>query len=485
MAIDSPMVKPHPIQRPIQSVSVIGAGVAGLAAACALAEAGYRVQVLERRPYVGGRASSYEHPGTGEVIDNCQHILLGCCTSLIDLYRRLGVSDQIAWFDRITFLAPDGRRSVLSFAPLPAPLHTAISFARSSVLSWKDKAVIARGIFAFMFGGQGSDAESFAQWLKKTRQTPRAVERFWKPVLLSALNEEPDQVSVRYAAKVFREAFLFSAEAGRMGVPRIPLSELYGAAHRYIEERGGKIHLRAGVESLRWDAAAEAWELTAGAHLFSSDAVVMALSFESLAKLLPALPEAPARAALAVQLASFEHSPITSVHLWFDREITDLDHAALLDTTMQWMYNAGRLQPRRQANNEVSKDGSYIELVVSASKMLTGMQRQEIVDLAMRELALFFPLVKQATLLKAAVVKEVRATYSVRPGLDLVRPGAVSGWPRLFLAGDWTATDWPATMEGAVRSGYLAAEALSKENGRPQAFVAADLPRRGLMRLLP
>jgi squalene-associated FAD-dependent desaturase len=479
MAFDSPAETSR--QKPIQSVTVVGAGVAGLAAACALAEAGYRVQVLEARPYVGGRASSYDHPGTGEVIDNCQHILLGCCTSLIDLYQRLGVSDQVAWFDRITFLAPDGRRSVLSPARLPAPLHTALSFARSSVLSWRDKAAIARGILTFMLGGEGSDAESFAQWLKKTGQTRPAVERFWKPVLLSALNEEPDHVSVRYAAKVFREAFLFSAEAGRLGVPRIPLSELYGAAHRYIEDRGGKIHLRAGVESLHWNAAAGAWELTAGANVFSSDAVILALSFESLAKLLPALPEVPARTLLAAQLTSFAHSPITSVHLWFDCEITDLDHAALLDTTMQWMYNAGRLQPARRGENA----GSYLELVVSASKMLTSMQRQQIIDLAVQELALFFPKVKQAKLLKAAVVKEVRATYSVRPGLDLARPGPVSGWPQLFLAGDWTATGWPATMEGAVRSGYLAAEELSRENGLPQVFVAADLPRRGLMRFLP
>lgn len=478
MAIAPAAIAPH--QKPIQSVTIVGAGVAGVAAACALADAGYRVQVLERRPYVGGRASSYEHPGTGEVIDNCQHILLGCCTSLIDLYRRLGVSDQIAWFDRITFLAPDGRSSVLSPASLPAPLHTAISFVRSSVLSWKDKAVIARGILSFMLGGEGSDAESFAQWLKRTGQTPRAVDRFWKPVLLSALNEEPDNVSVRYAAKVFREAFLFSAEAGRLGVPRIPLSDLYGAAHRYIEQRGGVIHLRAGVDSLDWDAAAGEWALTSGADVFQSDAVVSALSFESFTKLLPSLPDVPARATLATQLAGFEHSPITSVHLWFDREITDLDHAALLDTTMQWMYNAGRLQPARPQSSS-----SYLELVVSASRLLTNMQRQQIVDLALRELALFFPQVKQAKLLKSAVVKEVRATYSVRPGLDLVRPGPVSGWPRLFLAGDWTATGWPATMEGAVRSGYLAAEALSQENGESRTFVAPDLPRRGLMRLLP
>jgi squalene-associated FAD-dependent desaturase len=269
---------------------VVGAGVAGLSAACALADSGYRVQLLERRPYVGGRASSYEHPGAGEVIDNCQHILLGCCTSLIDLYRRLGISDQIAWFDCITFLEPGGRSSVLSPARLPAPFHTAIAFLRSRALGWKDKLAIARGIFSFMLNGKGSDADNFADWLRKTGQTPRAIERFWKPVLMSALNEDPDRISVRYAAKVFRESFLFSAEAGRMGVPRIPLSELYGAAHRYIEQRGGSIHLRAGVESLAWDAARNKWELRTADGVYTSDAVVMALSFEALSKLLPAFP---------------------------------------------------------------------------------------------------------------------------------------------------------------------------------------------------
>ena len=466
----------------IQSVTVVGAGVAGLAAACALAEAGYRVTVLERRPYVGGRASSYEHPSAGEVIDNCQHILLGCCTSLIDLYRRLAVEDQITWFDRITFLEPGGRSSVLSPARwLPAPLHTAISFLRSRALGWRDKLAIVRGILAFLRVGAGSDAESFAVWLKRTRQTPRALQRFWKPVLLSALNEEPDRVSVRYAAKVFRESFLFSAAAGRMGVPRIPLSALYGAACKYLAARGGSIELRTSADALAWDAAAHRWTIHSSERVFESDAVVMALSFEAMAKLLPVLPDWPGRAQLAAQLAEFEHAPITSVHLWFDRAITDLDHAALLDTTVQWMYNTSRLQ-----TSTARKPGEhYIELVISASKMLTPMSRQQIIDLALRELALFFPRLQEAVLLKAAVVKEVRATYSVRPGLDAVRPGPGSPWPGVFLAGDWTATGWPATMEGAVRSGYLAAEALTRANGMPLRFLAAELPRRGLMRLLP
>jgi zeta-carotene desaturase len=193
------------------------------------------------------------------------------------------------------------------------------------------------------------------------------------------------------------------------------------------------------------------------------------------------LPENPEAIRLVESLARFEHSPITGIHLWFDREITDLDHAILLDRTIQWMFHKSRLQLETRGGAA----GSYLELVVSASKSLVEMQRQEIIDLAVAELAEFFPAVKQAKLVKAAVVKEVRATYSILPQLDLFRPSAVSPWPRAFLAGDWTATGWPATMEGAVRSGYLSAEALSRAAGKPAHFLEPDLPARGLMRLMP
>ncbi len=468
-------------EQPRRTVTVVGAGVAGLAAACALAEAGCTVNVLERRPYVGGRASSYTHPGTGEVIDNCQHILLGCCTNLIDFYRRIGVADQIRWFDRFTFVEPGGRRSVLaSQRGVPAPLHASWSFLRARAFSLADKRAIARGMRAFLRGTPEDKGESFAEWLHRHQQTHGAIERFWKPVLASALNEDPEHISVFYANKVFREVFLFSAEGGRMGIPTLPLSELYSHAMRYIEERGGQVHLRAGVDSIRRDGAQQQWSVAAGGNEFHSNALVLALSFEGLAGLLPQLPEGEAREALAEQLAGFAHSPITSVHLWFDRPITELDHAVLLDTTMQWLYNKSNLHAERPGNN----GGQYVELVVSASKSLVNQGRQQIIDLAMRELALFFPAVREAKLLKGAVTKEVRATYSVRPGLDLIRPAARTGWPGLYLAGDWTATGWPSTMESGVRSGYLAAEAVLADAGQSAHFLQPDLPPTGLMRLI-
>lgn len=464
-----------------RSVTVVGGGVAGLSAACALADSGYKVRLLERRPYVGGRASSYEHPGTGEVIDNCQHILLGCCTNLIDLYRRLGVQKEIFWSGTIAFLEPGGRRSKLTSTSLPAPFHTVSSFLRAKCFTVADKLTIARGIMGFLRETPADSEENFAEWLVRNRQTERTIQRFWHPVLASALNEDPEYISVRYAAKVFREAFLFSAEGGRMGIPCIPLSDLYSRAIQYIEARGGEVRLRTDAEG--FDQSGGQWSVHSSEDTFACDKIVFAIPFEAMAKLLPALPQNEESQNLGKNISQFQHSPITSVHLWFDREVTELTHAALLDTTIQWLYNKSSIH--RAIHSTAPKgQGSYLELVISASKALVSMQRQQIVDLAMQELALFFPVVSQAALLKAAVTKEVRATYSIRPLLDRVRPASKSPWSGIYLAGDWIATGWPSTMESGVRSGYLAAEAITRDDADARRFLVPDLPPTGLMRLL-
>lgn len=470
-----------PAQAP--KVGVVGGGLAGLSAACALAAAGCSVTLFERRPFVGGRASSYEHPGTGEIVDNCQHVLLGCCTNLLDFYRRIGVEGRIRWFDRLTFVEPGGRRSVIRPSWLPAPLHTAPSFLRAPSLRLRDKLGIARAMASIMRRLPADTSENFLAWLQRHGQTERAIERFWKVVLVSALNEDLDRVSVYYAAQVFRESFLKSAAAGRMGVPAVPLGELYGAAADYIRAHGGEVLLRASVERL--EAAGRGVRLVAGGREVAADGAIAAVPFDGLAQLLPAAAEA---ADLKVKLEHFETSPITGIHLWFDRQITDLEHAVLLERTIQWMFHKSRLLDRRLApqpgtGNREPGTGSYVELVVSSSKTLVEKSRNQILELAQRELAEFFPEAAQAKLVKATVIKEIKATYSALPQSDAYRPGAATPWPRLFLAGDWTATGWPATMEGAVRSGYKAAEGLLKSLGREGRFLVPDLPARGLMRL--
>ncbi len=520
------------------TVAIVGGGLAGLSAACALADTGFKVTLFEKRPFLGGRASSYEHPGTGEVVDNCQHVLFRLCTNLIEFYERIGVADQIRWFDQMNFIEPGGRTSVMESSFLPAPLHTAPSFWNFSFLSMSDKLSISRALMPLTLAEQRDTGESFQQWLDRHGQSSTAVARFWHPILVSALSEELDRISVSAAAQVIRES-MKSPAARQMGVPTVPLTDLYNAAGDYVQKRGGILHFRQPIDGFDADGAQVKLCLRdqkegAGAPLLapsarsggfsgqrdnSYDYLVLALPFDALDRVLPNAPESTP---LREQISHFENSPITGIHLWFDRQISDLDHAVLLDRTIQWMFHKSRLQPMRRERDEarntaensrasnrgndrasdrerpalqgrVSKQqegasapegGSYIELVVSSSKTLIDKSRAEIVELALKEVREFFPGAREANLVKSTVIKEVNATYSPRPGIDAHRPSTITPWPRVFLAGDWTATGWPATMEGAVRSGYLAAEALARAAGmKSSCFISPELPATGFMRL--
>jgi zeta-carotene desaturase len=315
-----------------------------------------------------------------------------------------------------------------------------------------------------------------------------------------------------------------SPAARHMGVPTVPLTTLYDAAGDYIRARGGELQLRSSLEGFRSELfhgdpshspASQSDRALVYLDLAGSDAkvqatfdyLVLALPFENLDRVLPQTPDATS---LREQITHFETSPITGVHLWFDRQITDLDHAVLLDRTIQWMFHKSRIQRRPTSAGKKSEGqpereghdfsravetpdengslapegGSYIELVISSSKSLIEKSRAEIIDLVLAEVREFFPAARSANLVKSTVIKEVRATYSPRPGIDAHRPKSSTAWPCVFVAGDWTATGWPATMEGAVRSGYLAAEALTRAAGlHDSKFLVPDLPPSGLMRL--
>ncbi|HKB98999.1 MAG TPA: hydroxysqualene dehydroxylase HpnE, partial [Terriglobales bacterium] len=422
-------------------------------------------------------------------VDNCQHVLLGCCTNLLDFYRRAGVQDKIRWYEKLTFLEPGGRASVIAPTALPAPLHTALAFLRADCLSFRDKMAITRAMAVLAPSTPPDRGESFLAWLKRHGQTEQAIERFWKTILVSALNEDLDQVSVPHAAQVVRESFLKSAAAGLMGIPTVPLTDLYSQTGDYIRARGGEIQFRAGVESFR--AESSEVRVTTNGQELKFDYLVMAVPFDVLRRMLP---DAPSAAPLAAALGQFSTSPITGIHLWFDRQISELDHAVLLDRTIQWMFHKSRLIESRKTEtrkNETSENqmrengsGSYVELVVSCSRSLIEKSKAEIVEMAVKEAEEFFPDACEAKLLKSTVIKEVHATYSPRPGIDQYRPKPETAWPRVFLAGDWTATGWPATMEGAVRSGYLAAEALSRAaGGKSASFLVPNLAPSGLMKL--
>jgi squalene-associated FAD-dependent desaturase len=456
------------------TVTVVGAGVAGLAASCALAGAGYDVTLMERRPYVGGRASSYEHPALHEVVD-CQHVLLGCCTNLIHLLEKSAAADKIRWYDELVFLEPGGRRSIFHPNGLPAPLHFSDAFLRAPMLGTADKLAIARGMSGFLSAAERDDDVSLEQWLKRTGQTPLAIRHFWEPVVLCTLNDSFANCSLRVGAKVFRELFLKSPLGARLGIPTVPLSELYSAAAQRLEALGGRLCLRSGVEAVIPDDGRWRIQTTAGEH--TADAVVLALPFEQTQKLVSGLPRSDAGNELDRDMARFIHAPYTTVHLWFDRQITDLHHAALLDTKIQWIFHKSRIRSYPE------EQGSYAELVIAASTAQLKMERSEILDSALAELASFFPQVNGAKVVKSGILKEARATFSVLPGLDKLRPGAQGPWPRMYLAGDWTATEWPSTMESAARSGYLAAEAAAAGFGAPGKFLQPDVPASGIMKL--
>lgn len=434
------------------SVIIIGGGLAGLSAAAALGGAGWRVDLFETRAFLGGRATSWPVSGEeSEVIDNCQHVLLRCCHNLIDFYTRLGVERKIRFYPEYFFLEPGGRTSTLKRGMLPPPLHFAGSFAGLKFLSVGDKAAIARAMLAIPRERHRQDLDGITmlQWLQEKRQTTGAIERYWRQVLVSAVNEELDRMAASHGVQVFWLGMLQSARGYEMGIPDVPLRELYSEA-AFRKFGNVTLHGRCPAAAFETDGQRITGLLAADAR-HTADHYISAVPSERLGALAPFL---------GFDAAPFEHSPITGIHLWFDKPVTTLPHATLLDRTIQWMFN--------------KSEGRYVQLVVSASRSLTGMRRPEIIELAVRELAEFFPAAASAKLERAQVIKEVRATFSAKPGLEALRPMAQTALPNFALAGDWTRSGWPATMEGAVRSGYLAADAAMRAQGGAGRFLIPD-----------
>jgi len=465
-------------------VIVIGGGLAGLAAGVALAESGWRVRLFEQRPFLGGRATSYVLPD-GEHVDNCQHVTLGCCTNLDDFYRRIGAAGKIKFFDRLLFLDPQGRRGAMKAGLLPAPFHLAGSFAAFAPLNGLDKLSIARAMLDILqTQGKPGDLDenggiSMFEWLRRRGQTKRAIERFWRVVLVSALDEELDRTDARFGVDVFWKAFLSNSTGYRMGVPAVPLANLYDGCKSEIERRGGEVVLRAPVRGLKIENGELAGIRFDEAREESADAYVFAVPHTALAELLP---ESVKQSDPSLtDLDKIKVAPITGVHFWFDRQVMTETFVTLIDTTTQWVFNKTALYADSNRAGQNPASGQYLQLVISASYDLLQKSRQEIIDLCLEEIRHALPATRNAELVKATVIKEAAATFSPEPGVDRWRPKQQTAIPRLFLAGDWTATGWPATMEGAVRSGYLAAEALLRSEGTPRKFLQPDLPPDGLI----
>ena len=451
---------------PPPHVVVVGGGLAGLAASVALAGHGMRVSLLEKNPRLGGRATSYLLP-SGEYIDNCQHVTLRCCTNLEDFFRRAGVADKIRYYDELLFSDSKGRRGRIKSSRLPAPFHLAPSFAAFPLLTLRDKYSIARVMFRIVRGGGSpkvSDGMSMLEWLRQEKQTPAAIDHFWRVVLVSALNEHLDRTDARYGVLVFWRAFLSNSAGFGVGVPAVPLADLYASCAERIEKQGGEVRTRCPAGSICLSGGKVIGVRLEGGGEVCGDYFVLAVPSGRLLKLIPA--EIRQTEAFR-KLSHFSVSPITGVHMWFDRPVMAEPFLTSIDHTIQWIFN---------------RTNQYVQVVISASHDLSHRSQQEIVDICRHELNELLPAAREASLLRAVVIRENAATFSPAPGCDRWRPSQQTPVRNLYLAGDWTSTGWPATMESAVRSGYQAADAILSREGSPVSLIRPELPPGGVAR---
>ena len=424
-------------------VVVCGGGLAGVAAACEAAGLGAEVTLVERRPFLGGKAFSFTEPGTGREVDNGQHVYLGCCRAYVGLLRLLGTARLTTLQRRLR--APvrdrDGREGVLAAAPGPAPLNMAPSLAAYPHLGAREKASAARLLLELGRLGPDElaalDGRSFAHVLREGGQGERAIDRFWDLIVLPTCNDRSERVSAALAAFVFREGFLRTAGGSAIGYARVGLTRLVDPAARdFLASRGGRVLTGRAV------AAAGPGEVRlADGEVLPAEGVVLALPPRRAREVAPgALPEDPALGA----------SPIVNVHVWYDRPVMDRPFTAVLESPAQWVFN-------RTAMAGGDGPEQHLAVSISGAREEIEVPRGELADRLLAELAHVFPAARRARVLASAVVKEPEATFAASPGSASRRPGAATALPGVALAGTWTDTGWPATMEGAVRSGIRAA----------------------------
>jgi squalene-associated FAD-dependent desaturase len=456
------------------NVIIVGGGLAGMAAAVALESAGTPVTLIESRKSLGGRASSFVDPATGTEIDNCQHVLLGCCTNLLDFYDRLGVRSLIRFERAIRFRDDAGKRHGLSATPgVPAPAHFTVAFATFGILTVKEKIAYSRAMLAMLrLGrkGRGQVTEmSFGDWLDQHGQPESLVRKMYDPVLVGALNEDCRKCSATYAIQVFQDAMLAHARGYVVGVPTCPLSRLY--------EKLPVADVRLGtrVESLTFDGKTVAGVVLSDGTALPADIVVLATNHHAVQKWVPVeLAAADARFAGLDQLQSV---PILGVHLEFDRPVLTDPHAAFTSGPLQWIFRK-------------DTEGKVLAGVISAAREYLSRDKDQSLAQFEAQIRRTLPEAAEAKLVRGTIVVEKRATFAPLPGVDRLRPPQAAppgGITNLILAGDYTQTGWPATMEGAVRAGYLAADAVLRRAGTTGgrgSFLVPDLTAQWPARVL-
>lgn len=449
---------------------VVGGGLAGLAAAAALATQRIPATLLESRPRLGGRAGSFLDPSRDEWVDHCQHVSLGCCTNLAWLLELVGLDNLFRRDTTLHFVAPPTPGSSspppihhLTAAPFPAPLHLLPALSRLKYLDRRHRRELRTGLLALARHRDRADDPPMSAWLSRQGQSPETVSGFWKVILVSALSESLDRIAVSHARHVFVSGFLGHRRGWELLVPRVPLEEIYGRRlSQWLNRHGITVRTGTGVRCVEIRDDQVCGVRLRDDSFVAAERVILAVPHHRVADLLPAsLAGSPS----IVRLAELETSPIAAVHAWFDRRFTRLPHAVLVDRLGQWMFR-----------REMSGAGDYVQVVISAARHISGRDREKVIGDVLDELREIWPEASSARVLQSRLVIEQRSVISPRPGADNLRPPQQSALAGLQLAGDWTRTGWPGTMESAVRSGLLAVENLLDQQGTPKQLLQPDLP---------
>ena len=437
-------------------VVIVGGGFAGLRAAVSLADAGVRVTVLESRNSLGGRARSFTDPATGDLVDNGQHLFLGGYHRTLSFLDRLGTRDRIQFQQRlkVSFVRPGGKISTLDCPPAPAPLHLIGGLFGLQGIPLQDKLRLVR-IWKSVRRTEGLSGTSYRdetvdQWLARTGQGEESRRLFWDPLTIAALNELPKIASAAGLKQVLRTMMGEPWPNSRLGMATVGLSDLYGTqARRIIEEKGGQVHLNRPVAGLEIsEGQVRAVRLADGGRI-EADSVISTVPPAGLLRLIPE--DLPECAELARSLRQFSNSPILSVNLWLDRPVTEEFFVALIGCRFQWLFN-------KQAILRLAGiQAGYVSLIISAAYEHLDRPNEELIQMAMEDLRACFPKAAKVQVTRGQVVRERDATVSLTAENEKLRPGPVTPLSNFFLAGDWTATGLPATIESAVLSGEKAA----------------------------
>lgn len=441
-----------------KEILIIGGGFAGLAAGVELASRGFSVTLVERKGHLGGRAWSFRDPVTGSILDNGQHLLMGCYRETRAFLEKIGTLDRVAFQRdlRIDFASPGGRHVRFRTFPLPAPFHLLGGFLTFRGLSVGDKWRVLKLVGACRRMVHGApeerdrlDRKSVTEWLTELGQGPRARQRFWDPFALATLNDHPERGSAALFERVLGEAF-FSGRRGdsRIGISTVGLSDLYTeAAEDFITARGGHFLLQSPVVRLHFRGREFQEAELEGGRRVSAEVLLVTVPFTALRKILPEsmLYEDP----FFFPLRDLNVSPIVAVNLWFDREITKNPLVGFWGTRLHWLFNKGR---------HFKEGPPYFSLVISGAREEMGMPAPQLIESSLKELGSIYPEVGRARLIRSMVLKEPEATLAPAVGVSKKRLSQNTPYRNLFLAGDWTETGLPATIESAVRSAKKAIE---------------------------